>query len=175
MNTTINEKWAPVKGYEGFYEVSHTGKVNGIDRMVVSKKGLSRKKSREIKTRVNNDGYIEVRLSKNGKTTTTFIHILIAKAFIPNPLSKSEVNHINGIKADNRIENLEWSTHSENIKHAYKMGLLKPIGKHVIDNCSGKEYSSIKEAAICISMPYQSLKGMLNGKKVNETCLEIAA
>ncbi|MCX6204879.1 MAG: NUMOD4 motif-containing HNH endonuclease [Bacteroidetes bacterium] len=175
MTTTINEKWLPVKGYEGFYEISDTGKVNGMDRMVVSKKGLTRKKGKLIKIRVNNDGYIEVRLSKDSRTTTTFIHILIAKAFIPNPLNKLEVNHINGIKADNRIENLEWCTHSENMKHAYKMGLLKPISKHVIDNCTGKEYSSIKEAAIDLNINYGTFRNYLNGNIKNKTCLEYAA
>lgn len=176
MTTTINEIWAPVKGYEGFYEVSDTGKVKGIDRMVVSKNGLTRKKGIEIKTRVNNDGYIEVRLSKDSRTTTTFIHILIAKAFIPNPFNKSEVNHINGIKTDNRIENLEWSTHSENMKHAYKMGLLKRISKHVIDNCTGKEYTSIKEAAIDLNIKHGTCRGYLNGSiKKNKTSLQYAA
>ncbi len=175
MTVAINEIWEPVKGYEGYYEVSLNGIVKGIDRIIVSKKGLTRRKGHTLKTKVNNYGYIQVNLSKEGKTTTTFIHILLAKAFIPNPLNKSEVNHINGIKTDNRIENLEWVTHSENMLHAYKMGLLKQIGKHVIDNCNGVEYSSIKEASKFSLIPYSTLKGMLNGTRRNTSCLEIAA
>ena len=142
--------------------------------MVVLKSGLRTIKSRFQKTRLNNYGYTEVRLTKDGKTTTTFIHILIAKAFIPNPYNKPEVNHINGIKTDNRIENLEWCTHSENINHAYKMGLLKPISKHVIDICTGKRYLSTYEAAIDLKINYGTCRNYLNGNVKNKTCLEYA-
>ncbi len=76
-----------------------------------------------IKTRINNDGYVDVRLSKDGKEKTTFLQILLAKAFIPNLENKPEVNHINGIKTDNRLENLEWVTHSENIETCLQNGI----------------------------------------------------
>lgn len=168
-----NEIIKSVIGYEGYYEISESGEVWGIERMVVSDKGLRTIRGKKMNTRINNDGYVSIALNKNGKTKTTFLHILLAKAFIPNPDNKPEINHINGIKTDNRLENLEWVTHSENMKHAYKMQLMKPPCKHVKDNCSGKEYTSIKEAAICLSIPYSSLKGMLNGQRKNYTCLEI--
>jgi len=164
-----------VSGYEGYFEISESGEVWGIKRMVVTVNGLRTIRGRKIKERINNNGYWEVRLSKDGKSTTTFIHILIAKAFIPNPLNKSEVNHINGIKTDNRLENLEWVTHSENMKHAYKLGLIKPLCKHVVDNCTGKEYSSVKEAAIDLNINYGTFRNYLNGNIKNKTCLEYAA
>jgi len=75
----------------------------------------------------NRDGYLFVRLSKKGNVKNRTIHRLIAQHFIPNNSNKNVVNHLNGIKADNRIENLEWCTRSENDKHAFKLGLRKPL------------------------------------------------
>lgn len=120
-----NEIWMPVEGYEGYYEISNKGQVQGVHRMVVTPNGLRTIKGKKLKTRLNNDGYIDVRLTKEKKTKTTFIHILLAKAFIPKKDEKLEVNHINGIKTDNRLENLEWVTHSQNMFHAHKIGLFK--------------------------------------------------
>lgn len=77
-----------------------------------------------ISTRINNCGYVSVRLSKNGKIYTRFVHRLMAEAFIPNPLNKKYVNHIDGDKKNNSLKNLEWVTHSENIRHAYRLGLI---------------------------------------------------
>jgi len=174
MKNTINEKWAPVKGYEGLYEVSITGEVKGIDRMVITTKGLRTIKCRILKTRINNAGYLQIKLSKNDKKITTFTHILIARAFIPNPLNKPEVNHINGIKTDNRIENLEWNTRSENMKHAYRTGLLKPNYKEVIDLCTGRRYTSTYQAARDLNINYKTCSNYLNGNRKNKTCLEYA-
>lgn len=72
------------------------------------------------------DGYIRVSLTKNKKRYFFTIHRLVAEAFIPNPENKPQVNHINGNKSDNRVENLEWNTTTENMQHASKMGLLHP-------------------------------------------------
>lgn len=74
--------------------------------------------------RDNGRGYLYVDLYKNAKSKRLYIHRLVAQAFIPNHENKSEVNHINGIKSDNRLENLEWCTPSENRKHAYENNLL---------------------------------------------------
>lgn len=76
---------------------------------------------KKIKPNLLKVGYFRVVLCKNNKPKSKLIHRIVAETFIPNPNNKSEVNHINGIKTDNRVENLEWATRSENEKHAYRV------------------------------------------------------
>jgi hypothetical protein len=172
----IDEIWKEIPGYEGYYEISTTGRVRGLERKVFDKKGRGRIATAVLlKTRNNNRGYEEVRLSRNGKTSTTFVHILVAQTYLSNPLNKKYVNHKNGDKMDNRMENLEWVTHSENVQHAYQMGLIKPKCTPVIDTCSNKEYHSIREASIDLGISHSTLRGYLNGSiKNNPTCLKYA-
>tara|TARA_R110000772_G_scaffold244683_1_gene357879 strand:+ start:102 stop:575 length:474 start_codon:yes stop_codon:yes gene_type:complete len=77
--------------------------------------GFNNKKITLMKPYKTKDGYIQVSLSKNGKVKTLYVHRLLATAFIPNPENKRCVDHINGIKHDNRLENLRWATHKENL------------------------------------------------------------
>jgi hypothetical protein len=112
----MSEIWKDIKGYEGRYEISNLGNVRSI-RLT---------KSVILKASDRGNGYLAVSLCMNNIKTTKNIHSLIAQAFIPNISNKREINHINGIKTDNRIENLEWCTSSENSKHAYQIGLQRP-------------------------------------------------
>lgn len=109
------EVWKDIKEYEGLYQVSNLGRIKSLKRNTAREKIM--------KPRENRDGYLSINLCKNGNVTTKKIHRLVAENFIPNPENKYSVNHINGLKKDNRIENLEWSTASEQAKHAVKTGL----------------------------------------------------
>jgi len=117
-----NEIWLPVIGYEGFYEVSSLSRIRSIDRTInEGGKGAYFAKGVLLKPGLGGTGYYTVALC--GKSYK--VHRLIAIAFITNPQAKKFINHKNGIKTDNRVENLEWVTSQENNIHALKHGLKR--------------------------------------------------
>jgi len=121
-----NEHWIPILGYEGLYEVSDFGLVRSITRSVKTKGGKQRISKGHVLRITVNSGYATVQLSRSGKTKTFKVHRLVATSFIPNPLDLPEVNHIDGNKLNNVIANLSWCTKSQNVQHAYDMGLMIP-------------------------------------------------
>lgn len=112
-----NEIWKDIKGYEGWYQVSNQGRVRSLDRTVYFKDG---KRSRTYKGKIlkykYHHGYQMVNLLKNKEINTVYVHKLVINAFIPKVEGKTWTNHKNGIKSDNRVENLEWCTPSEEEK-----------------------------------------------------------
>jgi len=122
------EIWKDVVGFEGEYMVSNIGRIKSLDRTVTLKNHYQIK-TRSVKERIlrlskrsNNSPYYIVTLSGR---KSLLVHRLVAIAFIPNPLNKPQVNHKNGIKSDNILENLEWVTVKENAIHAIKTGLFR--------------------------------------------------
>jgi len=177
----ITEIWKPVEGFENFYEISNLGRVKKLweGRSHNIPKGI-------MNVKINNSGYRYAFLCNNeGKQQSILVHRLVAYAFIPNTENKPQVNHINGVKLDNRLDNLEWATNSENQLHAYKIGLqfketgegnplfgrrvrregnwMLSLSKRVIHKETGKIYESIAEAAIQTGIKYYTIGRSLRG------------
>ena len=111
-------EWRDVIGYEGLYQVSDDGSVRSLDRVVSNKRGLYLKPSRLLKQRPDKDGYKILQLCEDNKKTLHKVHRLVAKAFLTNDDLLPTVNHINEVKNDNRVENLEWCTNTYNRQHS---------------------------------------------------------
>jgi hypothetical protein len=125
----MTEKWFPVTGYEDLYLVSNLGRVRSLDRTVVHADNRIRSfPARILSPRKNSKtGYHQVGLHRSNKNKMVYVHRLVADAFIPNPENKRCVNHKDGARSHNSVENLEWSTHSENTMHAHATGLAKAL------------------------------------------------
>lgn len=114
------EEWKDVTGYEGYYEVSNLGRVRSLDRDTEIRQGVFiTHKGRILKSKENKFGYPTVALSVKGAVKYKFVHRLVAGSFISPHLEGFQVNHIDGNKRNNRFDNLEWCTPSENIQHAF--------------------------------------------------------
>ena len=112
------EIWKDIVGYQGLYKISSLGRVNSYHR-----------NKEKILSATYSVGYLRVGLSKNGDCEIKLLHRLLAMAFIPNPNNKPHINHINSVRDDNRLENIEWCTPKENVNHAIAKGRLNKKGE----------------------------------------------
>lgn len=114
-NQLVTTKY--IDGFEGLYSITSAGRV------------YSHRAKKYLKPRDNGKGYKKVRLMANGKDIQRPIYRLVAEAFLPNKHDRKEINHKDGIKDNDHLNNLEWSTRSENVKHAFKNGLVSNVGE----------------------------------------------
>lgn len=165
------EIWKDVDGYEGIYQISNLGRVR-------NKIGLV------LKQKPSKDGYVRILLCKDGKYKAKYVHILVAKAFIPNPDCKPEVNHIDANKSHNSSDNLEWVTRRENHFHAVSLGLkpinpmigkrginnpyVKPVYQYDLQGNFVKKWRSREEAANYYHCHPNSISRCMNG--VRQSC-----
>lgn len=175
MDNLTNEIWRHIDGLPNIYMVSNLGNVKSLSEAKLG--GL-------MKPYKNAYGYLSVNLHiGQKKRQLQRIHRLVARAFLPNPENKPQVNHINGIKTDNSVSNLEWCTSHENMQHAHKTGLKKftenmrkaskvsaqkrrvKVVQLSMDGDLIKEWNSIKEAAETLSMHKASIIKCCGNKK----------
>lgn len=150
----MKEEWRPVKGYEGLYEVSNMGRV----------KSLHASKDIILKQCTRSGGYAGINLHKDGTCNYKLVHRLVATAFIRNPNNYECVNHKDGNKKNNTVDNLEWCTSSYNTKHAYRNGLINTDEqkKSVIVYKRYGEYKSITEASEALGIAPGSLSSAIH-------------
>lgn len=153
------------------YQVSDMGRVKSLERVFTRHLGAEQKiKERILKYTVNRSGYCNVTLYRDRKRRTYYIHRLVAIAFIPNPLNKPTVNHKDGVKSNNKTDNLEWMTRSENTQHAYDIGLNScssrvAVAQYSLTGEFIKSYTSIEEAGKHTGIHRGSISRVISGRR----------
>ncbi len=176
----MNEQWRNIKGFEGLYQVSNLGNVKSLKRFnrtskIYSSLGYYRKE-KILKPSKDAAGYLKIDLCKNGKRKNYLIHRLVAETFIPNPENKLQVNHKDGNKSNNFVDNLEWATPKENIIHAVVNGLnipkkgwkhhsSKAVLQYDMNNNFIKRWGSIIDANKALNISETSISYCCNNKQ----------
>jgi hypothetical protein len=152
------ELWLPIKGFEGRLEVSNMGRIRSVERTVAF--GANKRKVHQTiyKLQSDQDGYKTVCISKKAIK----VHRAVAEAFIPNPNNKPQVNHIDGDKSNNKVENLEWATQSENMQHASRTGFIKHVS---VIRDDGERYFTVREAAEANGVDQSGISAVINGRQ----------
>ena len=149
----MEEKWKDIEGYEGLYQVSNLGRIKSLERECHFKNRWGQDAVRHIdemimKQKVKFNGYLTICLS-NGKTRKhILVHRLVAKAFIPNPENKPQIDHINGDKQLNIVTNLRWVTAEENISNPLWIEKANNVSKETRDKMSLSAHKSHNKAIV---------------------------
>jgi hypothetical protein len=149
-------KFTPIKDYP-MYRIGTDGRVWSETNDII------------LKQHLNDRGYVNAYLSKEGKVKTLRVHRLVAEHFIPNPDNKPEVNHKDGDKTNNHVDNLEWVTRRENRQHAWNLGLDKNVPVSVMqftkDGAYIRSYESMTQAAKAVNGKQTSISDVCKGKQ----------
>lgn len=119
----MQEIWKDIEGYEGLYQISNLGRIKSLERIVITKRHKIPVKETIRKQNTDTYGYNRVFLRNKNKNKNFQVHRLVAIHFIDNSENKPQVNHIDGVKTNNRVDNLEWVTNKENQYHSIKIGI----------------------------------------------------
>lgn len=159
------EIWKRIRKFNNQYEVSNKGRIRSVEAVIIRSNGRKyTRKSKVLKPDINHSGYAIGAVCVDKKLISYKVHRLVAEAFISNPDNKPTVNHINGIKHDNRVENLEWATRKEQAIHARDTGLTTIIKGEDIGNSVATE-EQVREIREFVYMMRQ--KGIIRyGRKV---------
>lgn len=160
----MKEIWKDIENYEGIYQVSNIGRVKSLDRYVnCSPNGKAKRFLKGIVLRQisDKDGYQIVNLKKHQEGLYSRVHRLVAQAFIPNTDNKPQVNHIDGVKYNNIVTNIEWATLSENRRHAYDTGLQDGKSREGVKN----NFSKLNELEV-LEIRKMYKKGLTNYKEI---------
>ena len=166
----MEEIWKDIPDYNGRYQASNLGRIKRVKTIITTADGKKRSLPEKIfKPYRREDGYYMTGLIKNKKNNLAFIHILIAKTFLPNPDNLPQVNHKDGNKGNNNLDNLEWVTCSQNTKHSYDILNHGHWVCKVICNETGEVFNSFKEAGLAYNMSPNMISRVAKGNKRYQT------
>lgn len=169
MGPIMTEIWKDVFGWEGYYQVSHTGEVRSLDREIVYPNGSIRKqKGKVLSQGINNYGYAQVVFSKNQKKQNKRVNRLVAETFHSLKRGCFEVNHKDGNKLNNHINNLEWCSSTENNRHALKTGLRSmKTGKLISPSKQVFYVTNVKEFSMLNNLNSRHVYDIINGERLS--------
>lgn len=159
------EIWKDIEGFEGIYKISNLGRVKSLARVVQRKNNsVFRMDEHLVRPCECANGYLSVTLYKDGQHYALKIHRLVCQAFHGRPLGeRNEVNHIDGDKANNVADNLEWCTHSENQKHSVRV--LGHNMQPVICVETGEKYHCMSDASMAVGLSSDGVSDVIRGRR----------
>ena len=164
----MTEEWKDIIGYEGLYQVSNLGRVKSMNRVIYYSDGRKfNYYSQILKVNINKRNYNNniVHLYKNGIRKAIPVHRLVATSFIVNNDNLPEVNHIDGNRNNNKVENLEWSSRKDNMKHAFDNGLINNIGINHGNNIYAESQIIEVKKLLLLKLPHKQIEEITGVKK----------